>query len=117
MRKTNSAKRSKSNAVANDRTKQPAAAKHAGRRQARDSSKQAKVIELLSQPKGTTVTAIMKATGWKQHSVHGFLSGVVRKKLSFNLESDKTGGEHTYRIVNAKTVRKPKIENRNEQAA
>jgi Protein of unknown function (DUF3489) len=62
-------------------------------------SKQAAVVALLSRPSGTTITSIMAATGWRAHSVRGFLAGVVRKKLGLTLQSDKTDGERVYRVI------------------
>jgi hypothetical protein len=61
-------------------------------------SKQSRVVALLSSPDGTTIAAMMKATGWQQHSVRGFLAGVLRRKLKLKLGSKKIAGTRVYRI-------------------
>jgi Protein of unknown function (DUF3489) len=62
-------------------------------------SKQSRVIAMLRSPTGATIAAMMKATGWQQHSVRGFFAGVVRKRLSLELRSEKVDGDRVYRIV------------------
>ena len=68
-------------------------------------SKQARVIEMLQSPTGTTIAAMMKETGWQQHSVRGFLAGVVRKKLKLKLNSKKIDGNRVYRVDGADSAK------------
>ena len=54
---------------------------------------------MLHSPAGTSIAAMMKATGWQQHSVRGFLAGVVRKRLKLRLGSKKVDGSRVYQIA------------------
>jgi predicted transcriptional regulator of viral defense system len=62
---------------------------------------------MLRAPAGTTISAIMAATKWQQHSVRGFLAGVVRKKLGLNLVSEITDKGRIYRIKDGKASINP----------
>ena len=62
-------------------------------------SKQSRVIAMLASPAGATIAAMMKATGWQQHSVRGFLAGVVRKRLKLKLSSKEVDDTRVYRIA------------------
>ncbi len=66
---------------------------------ARSGTKQEAVLALLRQPTGTTIAAMMKATGWQAHSVRGFLTGVVRNKLKLKLDSTMADGNRVYRLA------------------
>jgi hypothetical protein len=90
-------KKGKSGKKASPPKKAPKGGKKAGG--ARDGSKAAKILDLLRRPEGATLAAIMKATAWQAHSVRGFLSGTIRKKLGLNVVSTKAeDGERTYSI-------------------
>ena len=66
---------------------------------ARGGTKTAKILDLLKRPSGVTLKDLMKATGWQAHSVRGFLSGTVGKKMGTPVRSSKRAdGERTYRI-------------------
>ena len=79
------------------KTSHPAAGDPQGRK-SDPGSKQARVIAMLQSPAGATIAAMMKATGWQQHSVRGFLAGVVRKRLKLKLGSKKVDGVRVYQI-------------------
>jgi hypothetical protein len=78
-------------------------------------TKHARIIAMLRTPAGATIAAIMTATDWQQHSVRGFLAGVVRKKLGLNLVSDQTDKGRIYRIKDGKAS--PAAMNRAKEAA
>src|SRR5258708_2810880 len=88
------------------KTARPASRKRsaplASRSAARPDTKHARVLAMLRTPAGATIATIMTVTEWQQHSVRGFLAGVVRKKLRLNLVSKQTGKGRVYRIKDGK---------------
>ena len=93
--------------------KQPAPA--SSKPAARPTTKHARIIAMLRTPTGATIASIVTATEWQQHSVRGFLAGVVRKKLGLNLVSEQTDKGRVYRIKDGKTS--PAAPDRAKQAA
>jgi hypothetical protein len=66
---------------------------------AREGSKTNQVLELLKRPGGVTAKELMKATGWQPHSVRGFLSGTIGKKMGLTVTSTKSDdGERNYSV-------------------
>jgi Protein of unknown function (DUF3489) len=104
MAKSKRVQKSKSASGTKSRAKVVAPIKKA-QSKARPNSKQEEVLGLLNRSGGTTIAAIMKTTGWQQHSVRGFFAGVVRKKLGLALESEKGDGDRVYRIVAPKLAK------------
>ena len=77
-----------------------AAASAAGKKIAANESKSDLVLKKLRTPKGATVAQLIEATGWQAHTVRGFLSGTVRKKLGLTLTSDVgKDGVRRYRVA------------------
>jgi len=66
----------------------------------RPGSKTAAVLALLRRPKGATLTEIMQATSWQAHSVRGFISGTLGKKMQLTVTSTKReDGARVYSIA------------------
>jgi len=63
-------------------------------------SKQDACLSLLARPNGATLEDLQSATGWQAHSVRGFISGTVGKRLGHAVRSVKTAaGERRYHIA------------------
>ena len=58
-----------------------------------------KATRRTARASGATLEELMKAAGWQPHSVRGFLSGTVSKKMGLRLESFKRDDQRTYRII------------------
>ncbi|MCZ2147977.1 MAG: DUF3489 domain-containing protein [Bryobacterales bacterium] len=66
----------------------------------REGSKKAIVLDLLKRPEGATLREIQEATGWQAHSVRGFISGSLSKKMGLNVESSKRDdGQRVYKLA------------------
>ena len=85
-------------------TKDKAAARQSSSAQAKISSKQAIVLELL-RGTGATIDQMKQVTGWQAHSVRGMLSGVLRKRMGLNVECTRSkDGSRLYRISDGSGV-------------
>jgi hypothetical protein len=71
---------------------------------ARDGTKSERIIALLRRPSGATLREIMAETGWQGHSVRGFISGQLSRRLGLRVKSFKHAGERIYRIVKGETA-------------
>jgi len=65
---------------------------------ARAGSKTAKVLDLLKRSGGASLKELMKTTGWQAHSVRGFLSGALGKKMGLTVSSAKAGEDRRYSV-------------------
>jgi hypothetical protein len=74
-------------------------APRSARSDAREGSKTATVVDLLKRTGGVTAKELLKVTGWQPHSLRGFLSGTVGKKMGLTVTSAKgEDGERNYSV-------------------
>jgi hypothetical protein len=65
------------------------------------SGKLGALVALLQTEAGTSIEAMMEATGWQAHSVRGAISGSLKKNLGLEILSEKTEAGRIYRIASA----------------
>ncbi len=63
-----------------------------------NASKAEGIVAILKSPAGASLRAIMDLTGWQSHSIRGFISAQVSKRMGFKIQSFKRDGERIYRI-------------------
>jgi hypothetical protein len=62
------------------------------------STKTERILSLLRQPSGATLAALMTATQWQAHSVRGFISGQLGKRMGLRVKSFRRDGDRVYRL-------------------
>jgi hypothetical protein len=91
----------KTQAAPTRKSKAPKGAQAARARKAtapRAESKGAQILALIGRSQGATLAEMRKTTGWRAHSVRGFLS-TAAKKHNLQIESTKTAsGDRVYQI-------------------
>ena len=96
-KKTTAAKKAPKTAPKAKGAKAPKAAEA---KAARAGSKTETILGLLKRSGGVTLRELMKQTAWQAHSVRGFLSAVVGKKMKLTVASTKAeNGERTYSLT------------------
>jgi len=66
----------------------------------RPGTKLAAIINAMRNPGGATIAQMMAGTGWQAHTVRGAISGMVRKRLGYQVVTEKgADGQRVYRIA------------------
>lgn len=66
-------------------------------------TKQDQLLALLRRPQGTTIADAAKTLEWQPHSVRGIISGVLKRRLSLTVTSEKAEGGRVYRVAETET--------------
>lgn len=93
------AKAAPAKAKATKKTTPKKKAPRSARNDAREGTKTATILDLLKRAGGVTAKDLLKATNWQSHSLRGFLSGTVGKKMGLTVTSTKgNDGERSYSV-------------------
>jgi len=65
----------------------------------RENTKLSVILDMLKQDGGTTIEALSDRLGWERHSVHGLISGKLRKKMGLKIQSEKKEGVRVYSLA------------------
>lgn len=66
----------------------------------RPGTKLAAIIDAMRHPGGATIAQMMAGTGWQAHTVRGAISGMIRKRLGYEVVTEKgADGQRAYRIA------------------
>lgn len=66
----------------------------------RPGTKLAAIIDVMRHPDGATIAQMMAGTGWQAHTVRGAISGMIRKRLGYEVVTEKgADGQRAYRIA------------------
>jgi hypothetical protein len=79
-------------------SKKGSAKKKATRKERGTNTKTARIIALLKRPTGASLKTLMRESGWQAHSVRGFISGQLGKKMGLRVHSFQRDGERVYVI-------------------
>jgi hypothetical protein len=79
--------------------KKPAPSANETTHKSGSSTKLEEIISLLRAKQGASIDQIAEAVGWQRHSVHGLISGNIRKKQGLNVFSEIVDGVRVYRIA------------------
>jgi len=65
-------------------------------------SKKQNIISLLKRKSGVSLAELCDKTGWQPHSIRGFLSGTLHKKMQCNLKSTiNKKGTRIYHLISS----------------
>jgi hypothetical protein len=66
----------------------------------RPGTKLAAIIDAMCHPGGATIAQMMASTDWQAHTVRGAISGMIRKRLGYEVVTEKgADGQRAYRIA------------------